>query len=160
MPLQVVLDRAVDAVVGHDGQLFALVGVVHAAVAKVVVHATTRVDGKVRGDGQVAGVKERVHVRPQEEAVAHRVRAVLRERLDVRGLQHGHGALAGDGAAVVVGVDNKRAEDALAQAVLGQGFGVSLASGWHGSAGRWDCRRLQRDAPQANLHLVQQPLGV
>lgn len=113
MPLQVVLGWAVAAGVGHDGQLFALVGVVDAAVAKVVVHATTRVDG-IRGDGRVAGVEERVRVRPQEEAVAHRVRTVLRVRLDVRGLQHGHGALAGDGAAVMVGVGDKHAEGTLA----------------------------------------------
>ena len=160
VPLQVVLGRAVAAVLWHDGQLFALVSVVDAAVAKVIVDAAPHVDGQLRGDGRVAGVEERVRVRPQEEAVTHRVRVILRERLDVRGLQHGHGTLAGDGAAVVVGVGNKRAKGALTQAVFGQGFRVSLASGWHGSAGRWDCQRLQRDAPQTNLHLVQQPLGV
>ena len=44
--------------------------------------------------------------------------------------------------------------------MLGQGFRVSLAHGWHGSTALWVRQRFQQDVPRSNLHPVQEPLGV
>ena len=61
----------------------------------------------------VAAVEEFVEVGAEEEAVVDRVRFDVGEVADVGGLEDRQGALAGDGAAALVGVEDGNAEAVL-----------------------------------------------
>lgn len=115
VPLEVAFRGEVGGRDGELGELLAVVEVVDLAVAEVLAQAATDLDVMVRRDRDVAVVKQRVDVGPEEDAVGDLVRAVGGVGADVRGLEDRECLFAADSTAPFVGVGDRHSKSALSE---------------------------------------------
>jgi hypothetical protein len=99
---------------GHGAQLLPVVRRVALAVVPLAREAAAHPHAQVGRDRHVALVEEGVELLREEQAVLHVVGAGAQVGLDVHGVEHDLGVLAGDRVAAALGVEEARAERALA----------------------------------------------
>ena len=88
-------------------------GVIIATVFKLLADTPTDSQSVCRAHRYIARVEKGMKILSQEQSIFEAMRAKLRKRSDVCGVQHGKRSLAGDRATTLVGVEHLHTEGAL-----------------------------------------------
>lgn len=118
MPNKRFLERLVLKVLWEVSQTVPMIWVISSPILEFLLEAATDLDSVLRRDCNIPAIEEAVEIASEEDAVIHRVRAVLIVWSDMGSLERRERMLLSDRTGAAVGVRNKYSECSLPQSRL------------------------------------------